>query len=295
MLVGDDDDYKGMEDYERDNNFIIPGTGLKLPVAPEIGFLFKAIPERIYQAIAREGTERPVDATTFMRGMRDAAINAYGGVNLVPQLVKPVIEVATNHSFFTDNPIVGINMAGKETYLQFNDHTSEIAKLLGYVGVSPMKADYLLRGYLGTVGGVLLDTVDAVADPNRMNKPVNKLPLIKTFMYDDTGRGYKTEFYKFREDVDKVVNSVNTFQREGRLEELQDYLTDDKLNLYAMKGVVNRVEETLGKLRQYRNIIANDSDLSPAEKREQTDEILKQEKEILEAYNVPQLRKMAGM
>jgi hypothetical protein len=62
-----------------------------------------------------------------------------------------------------------------------------------------------------------------------------------------------------------------------------------------MKGVVNRVEETLGKLRQYRNIIANDSDLSPAEKREQTNEILKQEKEILEAYNVPQLRKMAGM
>jgi hypothetical protein len=295
MLVGDDDDYKGMEDYERDNNFIIPGTGLKLPVAPEIGFLFKVIPERIYQAIAREGTERPVDATTFMRGMRDAAINAYGGVNLTPQLVKPAIEVATNYSFFTDNPIVGINMAGKETYLQFNDHTSEIAKLLGYVGISPMKADYLIRGYLGTVGGLLLDTVDAVADPNRMNKPVNKLPLVKTFMYDDTGRGYKTEFYKFRESVDKVVNSVNTFQREGRVEELQDYLTDDKLNLYAMKGVVNRVEETLGKLRQYRNIIANDSDLSPAEKREQTNEILKQEKEILEAYNVPQLRKMAGM
>jgi hypothetical protein len=295
MLVGDDDDYKGMEDYERDNNFIIPGTGLKLPVAPEIGFMFKVIPERIYQAIAREGTERPVDATTFMRGMRDAAINSYGGVNLMPQLVKPIVEVATNHSFFTDNPIVGINMAGKETYLQYNDHTSEIAKLLGHVGISPMKADYLIRGYLGTVGGVLLDTVDAVADPNRMNKPVNKLPLIKTFMYDDTGRGYKTEFYKFREDVDKVVNSVNTFQREGRVEELQDYLTDDKLNLYAMKGVVNRVEETLSKLRQYRNIIANDSDLSSAEKREQTDEILKQEKEILEAYNIPQLRKMAGM
>ena len=295
MLVGDDDDYKGMEDYERDNNFIIPGTGLKLPVAPEIGFLFKVIPERIYQAIAREGTDRPIDATTFLRGMRDAAVNSYGGVNLMPQLVKPVIEVATNHSFFTDNPIVGINMAGKETYLQFNDHTSEIAKLLGHLGVSPMKADYLIRGYLGTVGGVVLDTVDAVADPNRMNKPVNKLPLIKTFMYDDSGRGYKTEFYKFRENVDKVVNSVNTFQREGRVEELQDYLTDDKLNLYAMKGVVNRVEETLGKLRQYRNIIANDSDLSSAEKREKTDEILKQEKEILEAYNVPQLRKMAGM
>jgi hypothetical protein len=294
-LVGDDDDYQGLDDRERDFNFILPGTGLKLPVAPEIGFLFKVIPERIYQAIAREGTERPVDATTFMKGMRDAAINAYGGVNVTPQLIKPAIEVATNYSFFTGNPIVGINMAGKETYLQFNDHTSELAKLFGYVGISPMKVDHLIRGYLGTVGGVALDVTDAAADPNRMAKPINKLPLIKTFMYDDTGRGYKTEFYDFRERVDKVVNSVNTFKREGRLEELQEYLTEDKMNLYAMKGVVNKVEDQLGKLRQYRNIIANDPDLSSSEKREKVDEILQLEKELLKNYNIPQLKQMAGM
>lgn len=294
-LVGDDDDYKGLDDRERDFNFIIPGTGMKLPVAPEIGFLFKVIPERIYQAIAREGTDRPVDATTFMKSMRNAAINAYGGVNLTPQLLKPAIEVATNYSFFTDNPIVGINMAGKETYLQFNDHTSELAKLFGYVGLSPMKVDYLMRGYLGTVGGVILDVTDAVGDPNRIAKPVNKLPLIKTFMYDDTGRGYKTEFYEFRERVDKVVNSVNTFKREGRTEELREYLTEDKLKLYSMRGAVNKIEDHLAKLRKYRNIIANDSDLSPAEKREKTDEILRVEKEFLEAYNIPRMKQIAGM
>ena len=294
-LVSDDDDYKGLDDRERDLNFIIPGTGMKLPVPPEIGFLFKVIPERMYQAIAREGTERPVDATTFMKGMKDAAINAYGGVNLMPQLLKPAVEVATNYSFFTGNPIVGINMAGKETYLQFNDRTSELAKLFGYVGISPMKADYLVRGYLGTVGGVLLDVTDAVGDPDRMAKPANKLPLIKTFMYDDTGRGYKTEFYDFRERVDKVVNSVNTFKREGRTEELQDYLSEDKLKLYAMRGVVNKIEDQLGKLRQYRNIIANDTDLSPTEKREKVDAVLQKEKELLQAYNLPRLKGMAGM
>lgn len=293
-LVGDDDDYKGLDDYERDKNFIIPGTGLKLPVAPEIGFLFKVLPERLYQAIAREGTERPVDAKTFMRSMRDAAINAYGGVNLTPQLIKPAIEVATNYSFFTNNPIVGINMAGKETYLQFNNSTSELAKLFGHIGISPMKVDHLLRGYLGTVGGVALDVTDAVADPNRMNKPINKLPLIKTFMYDDTGRGYKTEFYQFREDVDKVVNSVNTFKREGRAEELREYLTEDKLKLYSMKGVVNKIEEQLGNMRKYRNIIANDPDLTPQEKREKTDSILALERQLLTNYNIPKLKQIAG-
>lgn len=295
MLVADDDDYKGLDDYEQDKNFIIPGTGVKLPVAPEIGFLFKVIPERLYTAMIREGTDRPVDATTFWRGMRDSVVNAYGGVNLTPQAVKPLIEVATNHSFFTGNPIVGINMADKEVSEQFNDHTSELAKLAAYVGISPMKADHLLRGYLGTVGGVLLDVTDAVADPNRMAKPVNKLPLVSTFMYDDTGRGYKTEFYAFREDVDTVVNTVNSFKREGRAEELQNYLTEDKIKLYAMKGVVNKIEEHLGKLRQYRNIISHDPSLSSDEKREKVDEILKQEKELLKAYNVPKLKQMSGM
>lgn len=295
MLVADDDDYKGLDDYERDKNFIIPGTGVKLPVAPEIGFLFKVIPERLYTAMSRAGTDRPVDSTTFMRGMRDAVINAYGGVNLTPQAVKPIIEVATNYSFFTGNPIVGINMAGKDVSQQFNDHTSELAKLAAYVGVSPMKIDHLLRGYLGTLGGVVLDVTDAVADPNRMAKPVNKLPLISTFMYDDTGRGYKTEFYAFREDVDRVVSTVNAFKREGRAEELRDYLTEDRMELYAMKGVINKVEERLGKLRNYRNIISHDPNLSASEKREKVDEILKIEKELLVAYNMPKLKQMAGM
>jgi hypothetical protein len=92
-----------------------------------------------------------------------------------------------------------------------------------------------------------------------------------------------------------VVNSVNTFKREGRAEELQDYLSEDKLKLYAMRGVVNKIEDQLGKLRQYRNIIANDADLSPAEKREKVDAVLQKEKELLQAYNLPRLKGMAGM
>jgi hypothetical protein len=62
-----------------------------------------------------------------------------------------------------------------------------------------------------------------------------------------------------------------------------------------MKGIINKIEDQLGKLRQYRNIIANDADLSPAEKREKVDEILRIEKEVLQAYNVPKLKQMAGM
>jgi hypothetical protein len=295
MLVGDDDDYKGMEDYERDKNYIIPGTGLKIPVAPEVGFMFKVIPERIVRYVISQGTERPQDATAFYKGFKDAFVAAYSGTNLTPQLVKPGVEVLTNYSFFTGNPIVGINMAGKEAALQFTEGTSELAKLFGMVGISPLKADYLIRGYTGMLGAFVLDATDAVANPDRMGKPVSKLPQLSTFMYDTMGRGYKSEFYDFRESVDQVANSVNMFKSEGRMQELQEYLTEDKMKLYAMRGVVNKIETHLGTLRKYRSIIANDPQMPPDLKREKTDEILKREKELLLAYNIPKLRAMAGM
>ena len=293
MLVGDDEDYKGLEEYERDKNYIIPGTGIKIPVAPEVGFMFKVIPERIVRYVVSQGTERPQDATAFYKGFRDAFINAYGGTNLTPQLIKPSLEVLTNYSFFTGNPIVGAGMKALDPSMQFTDGTSELAKLFGMVGISPMKADYLIRGYTGMLGAFVLDATDAVANPDRMGKPVSKLPQLSTFMYDTTGRGYKSEFYGFREAVDQVVDTVNMFKREGRMEELKDYLTEAKMKLYAMKGIVHKAETQLANLRKYRNIIANDPQMPSDLKREKTDEILKQEKELLLAYNVPKLRGMA--
>jgi len=293
MMASGDDDYEGLEEYERDKNYIIPGTGIKIPVAPEVGFLFKVIPERLIRYVVSQGTERPQDAETFYKGFRDAFVNAYGGPSMMPQAVKPVLEIAVNYSFFTGNPIVGQSMKNVDPSNQFTSGTSEFAKLFGAIGISPLKVDYLVRGYTGMVGAIALDMTDAIANPDRMGKPINKLPQISTFMYDPSGRGYKSEFYKFRESVDQVVDTVNLFKREGRAEELKEYLTPEKLQLYAMRGVAGKVEESLGKLRKYRNVIANDPGLSSEEKRAKTDAIQKQEKEILLAYNVPRLRQMA--
>ena len=295
LLVGDDDDYKGLEEYERDKNYIIPGTGLKVPVAPELGFMFKVIPERVINYIASQGTERPQDATDFFRGFRDAFVNAYSTPNAMPQAVKPALEVMVNYSFFTGNPIVGQAMKNVDPSLQFTSGTSEIAKLFGMVGISPMKVDHIIRGYTGMIGAIALDVTDAVADPNRASKPINKIPQISTFMYDPSGRGYKSEFYRFRESVDKVVDTVNLFKREGRVQELHDYLDEDKLKLYAMRGVTTKVEQQLSNLRKYRNIISADPELSGSEKQEKIREIQEQEKQLLLAYNIPKIREISGI
>jgi hypothetical protein len=91
------------------------------------------------------------------------------------------------------------------------------------------------------------------------------------------------------------VDTVNLFKREGRVQELNDYLDEDKLKLYAMRGVTSKVEQQLGNLRKYRNIIATDPELSGSEKQEKIKEIQEQEKQLLLAYNIPKIREISGI
>jgi hypothetical protein len=82
--------------------------------------------------------------------------------------------------------------------------------------------------------------------------------------------------------------------REGRFDELAKYATPENLEKYAFKGIVSKIEKNLSDLRKFRKIISSDTQLSPEERRRTVDEINRVEREILEAYDIPNLRKLAG-
>jgi len=295
MMVGGDDEYEGLDDYVRNRNYIIPGTGIKIPVAPEVGFLFKVLPEQLYRTVFSEGVTSPQDATAVAKRLTGAFADAFGGVEYLPQLIKPVVELSTNYSFFMESPIVGAGLKNVDPKLQFTESTSELAKIIGgMTNMSPIKWDYFLRAYTGMAGALGLELTDSLMNPDRMGKPLYKTPQVSTFMYDPTGRGYKADFYKFREEIDRVADSVNMMKREGKAEELAEYLTEEKATRYAMRGMVNKIESQLSNLRNYRKIIAADTTLTPEERRNITREVLDQERELIKAYDVKELRKIAG-
>ena len=296
MFVGDDDEYEGLRDYEKDKNFIIPGTGVKIPVAPEVGFFFKVLPERLYNYVTSQGTDRPQDAAALRKAIGTAAFDAFSGPNLTPQAVKPALELLVNYSFFTGTPIVGRGLEKLEPAQQFTDSTSELAKMLGgLIGVSPMKLEYFVRGTTGIAGGTLLD-ISNMAFVDRPDKRMYELPAFKTFMYDKIPGGYKEQYYDLREKVEQVVYTMNGLKAQGRAEELEAYLTDDRVNLLALRQSMNRIDQQLEKLRAFRKVISNDPGLSGAEKKDQLDEIERTENDLLRAYNIPALRKeVAGL
>ena len=296
MLVGGDDEYEGLRDYEKDKNFIVPGTGVKIPVAPEVGFFFKVIPERMYNYIASQGTERPQDAAALRKAIGTAAFDAFSGPNLTPQAVKPALELLVNYSFFTGTPIVGRGLEKLEPAQQFTDSTSEIAKMIGgLAGISPMKLEYFVRGTTGIAGGTVLDLSNMLFT-DRPDKRLYEMPAFKTFMYDKIPGGYKEQYYDLREKVEQVVYTMNGLKAQGRAEELQEYLNDDRINLLALRRSMNQIDQQLEKMRAFRKLISNDPTMTGAEKKDRLDEIERTENELLRAYNIPALRKeVAGL
>jgi hypothetical protein len=299
MMAGDDEEYEGLRDYEKDKNFILPG-GFKIPVAPEVGLLFKVIPERTYRYIVSQGTEKPEDATGFRKAIASAAIDALSGPNLTPQAIKPLLEVAVNYSFFTDSPIVGRGMENIAPAQQFTSSTSEVAKMLGTIGeqlglgISPLKADYIIKGFTGIAGGTLLDITNAMYS-DRPDRRVYELPVVKTFMYDKIPGGYKEQYYDFRNRVDQVADTINILKAQGRGDELDKYMTDERLALLAYRRTLNRIDQKFEDMRRYKRIVAEDPTMSGAEKRDIIDEIEQQENELLKAYNIREMRKEAGL
>jgi len=294
MLVGDDEEYEGLRGFEKDKNFIIPGTGVKIPVAPEVGFLFKVLPERTYNYIISQGTENPQDATALRKAFATAAFDAFSGPNLTPQLFKPALEVMVNYSFFMNKPIVGMGEQNKEPFLQFNDSTSELSKFLGgLANASPMKIEHFIRGMTGIAGGTALDLSNMLF-ADRPERRVYEMPFLKTFMYDKIPGGYKEQYYDLRDRVDTVADTINALKAAGRVEELEQYMTDERLQLLALRKTMNRIDERFEKIRALKKVISADPNMDKGEKRDVLDQLNQTENELLKAYNIPVLRKEVG-
>jgi hypothetical protein len=299
MLVGGDDEYEGLRDYEKDKNFIIPGlpewAPNKIPVAPEVGFLFKVIPERIYNYVTSQGTASPQDATTLRKALGSAAFDAFASPNMTPQFIKPTLEVMVNYSFFTQSPIVGRGLEKLEPAQQYTDSTSELAKMLGgLMNYSPAKLDYMMRGYTGIAGGTVLDITNTLG-ANRPDKRLYELPGFKTFMYDRVPGGYKEQYYNFREDIDRVTSTVNTFRARGQIDELVKYLESEKnLMLYSLGAMVSTVDQQFESIRALKKIVSNDPNMSGADKKNVLEDLERTENEILKGLNTPFMRKVSG-
>ena len=302
MMVADDEDYADTPAPVRDRTLTIPGTGgVRIPLRPDFFLFPKIIAEHTYLMLTDQGYE---DGAKFRRSMRDGLVNAIASPTPLPQIAKPSLEVAINYSFFDGKPVVGTFEKQKDLERQFNDSTSEFSKLLGKTGfVSPIAADHLIRGMLGSAGGLALYGTNFVlhSDPDvprpelSWKEAAAALPGTSGFLKRPQESALKNDFYTLRDEVEKAVNTFNDIKTRSP-QGMEDFLEDEKkMARYMLGKPVDQINQRLSKIRRQITIITNmpESQMSAEDKSDNIRQLREVEREILKSVDVKALREMA--
>jgi len=256
-MTHDDDEYKKQEQETRDNNWLIPSLGIRIPIPFEVGTIFKVIPERI-MALAF-GSDTGKD---FLKSMGRQVVSTFG-VNPVPQVALPIVESVTNFSFFTFRPVIGRNVEGLDPRYQVGPSTSNMAKMVGEnLNMSPMVIDHLVGGYTGTMGMYAVQALDTIMDLNndspKASKRFNQLPVIKRFAIDPEARGTVTGYYDLKNSVDEVVRTTNYLERTGNMADMAKY-QQDNMRVLATQGYIKSLNKTMDDFQKIRTMIQGSS------------------------------------
>jgi len=257
MMVADDEEYKKQEQETKDGNWIIPSLGIRIPIPFEVGVLFKTMPERITAYALGNDTGKDLRESTVRNLVNTFAFNP------IPQTVKPIVEAATNFSFFTMRPIVGQGMGDVAPEFQVGPGTSKVAEMLGrQLGMSPMKIDHILKGYTGTMGVYMVDATDLVmeqfGDSVKANKRFEQLPIIKRFALDPEARGTVTAYYELKDAVDTFTRTSNLLEKTSKPEDFVKYVQKNA-GVLGVKDYVLDLEKEMKELREMRRTITSSS------------------------------------
>jgi hypothetical protein len=287
-IYKDDEDYQRREDWDRDNFwwFKIGETAFRVPKPFEIG-AFGTIAERTYEQIADENVEGKVFADRLNHILMETF-----GLNPVPQMIKPLIDLYANKDSFTSAPIESAGMERLSKQERKTNNTSGIAIALGGVsegaakiltfnpdaqGFSPVQMDYAIKAYLGWLGATAVSTADLAVEPftegTRVRKPVIDtlaMGFVKT--QPETQSKYMTKFYENNARLQSALADMRHYAEIGDMDKLAQTL-EEKGDKIALSKVYDKASKQLATLRKQSRMIERSTDISTGDKRDEMNRI----------------------
>jgi hypothetical protein len=270
IAMDDEEAYENARPSERYGNWFVPLPGIndpvRIPIPFELGLIFKALPEAAlrYANSDEKGSE-------VLRDMKDMLFRSLPGD--IPLAAKPALEVMSNYSFFTNSAVVGARLSGLDKAEQYTDKTPELLRSLGALGISPAQAEYLVRGYTGSLGIGLLGLTDAVFSPAKMAERVamgeaKDFPFLGRLIQPSDSAGMIDKAYQGVEDARTAQRTYNNMMAEGRVEDADKYLTGvmDDIMLASAAGTFTQI---MGEIAKLERIIKASTDMDPKEKKQQ--------------------------
>lgn len=273
LLNRDDPRYADLPDWDRDANWhiFVGEHHFRYPKIWEIGSV---------ASMAERSTEKLMAENPEGLGKDFARIlgNTFH-LNLMPQVIAPLYEQATNRNSFTKSPIETPGMEGVQPFLRSKPGTSETFKALGmatkdnpeWAQINPARAEALLRGYFNTWGlyGLML-TDQAFHGDKLPEKRADELPVVRRFYASEPAKHtrYESEFYDLLNEARRLRGTMRELDELG-MREVADSKEQHKLAGEAKP--LERAQKNLGAINRDMQAIRRDPILTPTEKRQKLD------------------------
>lgn len=275
-MMQDDEAYKNANAQQRALNWFLPLPGtdepLRVPIPFELGYLFKSIPEMVYN-------------TAFGDMKAGEAAKALGSLAFqtvpigLPQAIKPALEVVTNYSLFTDAPIESAREQGLQAKYRTRDNTSALAAALGTEFLSPVQIDYLIRGYTGGLGAALLGLTNAPMrllssqeTPDLPTKRASEMPFVGALFQPADGRAAVDDAYETIQSWQQAHNTLQALVKQGKQAEARQFAQEFGKQV-ALNATGGAFRQQMGELAQVRRAVVASTTLTPEQKRAQVDQI----------------------
>ena len=296
LMMKDDEEYKNAREDMKNDWWLIPlgadkegkkRIGLKIPIPFEVGLFYKVIPEQLARAVS----EKEHDAGDVKEELK-RQLKASLFFDLRPQFFRPALDAMSNRDAFQRDTIVPSWM--EETVAaseQYNPYTNMVARLVGDqlekvpmlkdmdFLTSPMKLEYMLRQYTGTIGSYVMTVSDRLArmamdeniagtgaDFGFSQETFAQMPMLGDLFYNiSKGGGYQESLYETMEQLDKIVTTMGQIKQTDPLAAAKYKL--DNEDMLKHKNTLAYFDKRMKNYRTQRDAIFQRSDISDDEKR----------------------------
>ena len=270
-MMEDDEAYQRAKPEERYSSWFVyvPGFDepVRVPIPFEMGFLFKALPEAVWNVAMQDEKADKALSGIGKLAMQTVPLS-------MPQAIKPLTEAVLGKSFYSGD-IESLREKDVDATQRYRENTTEVAKTIGAVtgkvGLSPITIDHLIRGYTAGLGIALVQLAnpllasDAKAAVEKPTTKDSKLPIIGNLFQPVEGRGTLDEAYARMTEIRQAKGTYNKMVEEGRRAEAQAY-AQAYANKLAAISISGSVQKRLGDLAAVERQIRSSPTMTTAEK-----------------------------
>lgn len=285
----EDPRWKEIPDWERDLFWIVLTKDhiYRIPKPFELGLVFGSVPERLLDQLKDAKPEA-------YKGLMKSITNVFG-MNTMPTVAAPILEQMTNHSFFTDRPLIPSNLEKLLPEYQYTPYTTEFTKALGQIvgavpnmkersggllpnvresdAASPVVIDNYIRGWSGTLGVYAVQIADAalrksgvLPDPVKPEPALADIPVIKAFVvrYPSAQAQSIADFNEHYKHSKMTVDTVTYLARQGDADAAVKEANLDPINMIKLDAIL----EGIGNAQRVVQIVYKNPNFPPEEKRQ---------------------------